>query len=225
MADIETTLKTRTNQDNVFPNIHTANIPDGGVTTAKIADNAVTRYKIADGAVHSNHLDASSVTEGKISNGAVTESKLATGSVTLAKMGLNCVDTVQIVDGAITSAKIANEGVNTINIADGAVSATEMNLGMVTLKSLYDQAISGGGDFTDFVQSIYDIIDDNPFYFLRYNASGPGVYDRGTVQFFSDEPQTFTLTIGGTDHTIGDPLSAGDIAILTKTWLIWVYSE
>lgn len=225
MADIETTLKTRTNQDNVFPNIHTANIPDGGVTTAKIADNAVTRYKIADYAVHGNHIDASAVSEAKIADNAVTARKLASSSVTHDKLALECIDTVNILDGAITSAKIANEGVNTINIADGAVSLTEMNVGNVTLKSLYDQAISGGGDFTDFVQSIYDIIDDNPFYLFRYNASGPGVYERGTVDFYSDEPQTITLTIGGTAHTIGDPLSASDITILTKTRLIWVYSE
>ena len=101
MPDIITTLKTTTNQDNVYPNIKTNNIPDSGVTTQKIADNAVTTNKFADNAV----------TTIKILDGNITTNKIADNAVTTAKIADSAVTTAKIADNNITHQKLGNNSV------------------------------------------------------------------------------------------------------------------
>lgn len=101
MPDIITTLKTTTNQDNVYPNIKTNNIPDSGVTTQKIADNAISSNKIQDGAITELKLANYCVDENNIINGAVAERCLDSEAVTTSK----------IADNAVTHQKLGNNSV------------------------------------------------------------------------------------------------------------------
>lgn len=57
MADVITTLIDEISRDEIYPNIKTANIPDGGVITGKLADNSITTIKIIDGAITKDKLD------------------------------------------------------------------------------------------------------------------------------------------------------------------------
>lgn len=111
MADIETTLKTRTNQDNVFPNIHSANIPSGAVITAKIADGAVTTAKIASGAV----------TNDKIAVGAIYNNNIVDGEIDSEKLAHASVGTNQLQDGSVTIDKLTDDSVGHDQIRDNSV--------------------------------------------------------------------------------------------------------
>ena len=86
-----TTLKGKTSGDDIYPNVLTQNIPDGGVTTAKIADSGITAGKIADGAIITTKIGDGNVTTPKIPDYAITTSKLATGAVTNTKIGTSAV--------------------------------------------------------------------------------------------------------------------------------------
>lgn len=145
MADIETTLKTRTNQDNVFPNIHTANIPDGGVTTPKIADHAVTGLKIADQSITNTKLADSGVTTPKIADSNVTTPKLADGSVTKDKIALGAVGYNQIEDGIIFGDKIPDESISGSKLAEDSVSIGCFSTNRVSLYDLIEEY--GSSDF------------------------------------------------------------------------------
>ena len=111
MPDIITTLKTTTNQDNVYPNIKTNNIPDSGVTTQKIADNAVTTNKILDNAVTSNKIPNGAITELKLANYCVDENNIINGAVSERCLDNEVVTTSKIGPGAVTHAKLANNSV------------------------------------------------------------------------------------------------------------------
>ena len=138
MADIETTLKTRTNQDNVFPNIHTANIPDGGVTTPKIADHAVTGLKIANQSITNAKLADSGVTTPKIADSNVTTPKLADGAVTRDKIALGAVDYNQIADGAIFGDKIPDESISGSKLAEDSIDIGCFSTNRISLYDLIE---------------------------------------------------------------------------------------
>lgn len=140
MADIETTLKTRTNQDNVFPNIKSSNIPSGAVTTAKIADGAVTTAKIADGAITNDKIAVGAIYNNNIVDGEVDEDKLAQGSV-----GTN-----QLQDGSVTSDKLVDYSVTEDKISDFSVSHNKLKDDNIDLASYF----TAMGDFEDFLGKI-----------------------------------------------------------------------
>ena len=52
--------------DNFYPNIKTANIPDGAITNNKIADGAITNNKIADGTISYDKIPDNEITVGKL---------------------------------------------------------------------------------------------------------------------------------------------------------------
>lgn len=126
MATKITTLKGKTSGDDIYPNVLTQNIPDGGVTTAKVADSGITAGKIADG--------------------AVTTAKIGDGNVTTAK----------IPDSAITTAKIANSAITTSKIQNGAVIRSKLDIEFGTLADLIrDHAITNLSGLISFIKSTY----------------------------------------------------------------------
>lgn len=145
MADIETTLKTRTNQDNVFPNIRSNNIPSGAVTTLKIADDAVTNAKIANGAISNGKLADSSITTSKIVDSSVTTSKLADGSVTQAKIAPNAIGYAQIEDGAVFGDKIPDESISGSKLAEDSITMGSFSTDRISLYDLIET--QGSTDF------------------------------------------------------------------------------
>lgn len=148
MADIETTLKTRTNQDNVFPNIHSANIPDGGVTTAKIADHAVTGLKIANQSITNAKLADSGVTTPKIADSNVTTPKLADGAVTRDKIALGAIGYNQIEDGAIFGDKIPDESISGSKLAEDSIDTGCFSTTRISIYDLIETY--GSTDFLDY---------------------------------------------------------------------------
>lgn len=116
MADIETTLKTRTNQDNVFPNIRSGNIPSGAVTTQKIADGAVTAAKIADGAI----------TNDKIAAGAIYNNNIVDGEIDSEKLAYASVGTNQLQDGSVTIDKLVDNSVGHDQLRDNSVGDSKI---------------------------------------------------------------------------------------------------
>lgn len=124
MPDIITTLKTTTNQDNVYPNIKTNNIPDSGVTTQKIADNAVTSNKIPDG--------------------SITELKLAN----------YCVDENNIINGAVSERCLDSEAVTNSKIAPGAVRGDRISVQGHVLWALYLQSADFDAFLTEIVNIV-----------------------------------------------------------------------
>lgn len=151
MADIETTLKTRTNQDNVFPNIHTANIPDGGVTTAKIANNGVTTAKIADSNVTTAKVADSAVTTAKIADSNVTTAKIADGAVTRNKIALGAIGYNQIEDGAISGDKIPDESISGSKLAEDSITTGCFSTTRISIYDLIETY--GSTDFLDYYAS------------------------------------------------------------------------
>ena len=140
MADIETTLKTRTNQDNVFPNIRSANIPDGGVTTAKIANEAIDHNKLAEYAVWNGNIRNRTIEANKIAQYAITDNELH-GS---------CVTTNKIADQAVTYEKLGMSSVHDENIAEDSVGIREL---LIREESLYELA-SEFGQTVDFINAV-----------------------------------------------------------------------
>ena len=198
MADIETTLKTRTNQDNVFPNIHTANIPDGGVTTNKIANGGVTTSKLENGAV----------TYVKIADNAVIESKIMNGAVTNAKLAMNSVSTLKIMDGAVTHDKLSSDCVDTDNIQDGAttgvkiatsaIGLSKLNIQSKTLLELYDLS----GSSSQFIVNIVKILRSPFSNFIKEASAGPDtVYLPVRVMGIPSGTQSLEFLILNWDYT------------------------
>ena len=121
------TLREKANpSNNVYPNIKTQNIPDGGVPTAKIADGSVTTAKIADGAIIAIKLGSGSVTTAKIDSNAVTSGKIATSAVITAKIADGAVTTDKVADANITTAKIADNAITTAKIGDGEITIAKL---------------------------------------------------------------------------------------------------
>lgn len=126
------TLREKTNpSNNVYPNIQTQNIPDGGVSTAKIADDAVTTAKIGVEEVTASNIAPNAVTSVKIANNAVTSDKIGTSAVTSTKIASQAVTTAKIASESVNSMKLANGAVTTAKIADGAVTAQKIASGVI----------------------------------------------------------------------------------------------
>lgn len=111
-----TTLKTKTTQEDVYPNIQTSNIPDSGVTASKIAPSAVT----------ANKIDSGAVTEAKLSSNSVTSAKIASSAVTSTKLATNAVSETKIANGAVTDAKIAS--VSGTKVRDDSIEVQKLHL-------------------------------------------------------------------------------------------------
>ena len=106
------TLREKDNPANdVYPNIKTQNIPDGGVTTAKINDGAVTTAKINDGAVTTTKINNGAITESKLDAFSVSSAKIQSGAITNVKLATSAVSSAKIADGAVTHAKLGNASV------------------------------------------------------------------------------------------------------------------
>lgn len=151
MADIETTLKTRDNQDNVFPNIRSSNIPSGAISTDKIADHAVTGLKIANQSITNAKLADSGVTTPKIADLNVTTAKLANESVTRSKIAPNAIGYNQIEDGAIFGDKIPDESISGSKLAEDSVSIGCFSTNRVSLYDLIETY--GSSDFLSYYAS------------------------------------------------------------------------
>lgn len=142
MADIYTTLKTRTNQDNVYPNIKLSNIPDGEITGAKLKNGAVDTAQIATEAISHEKLEFNSVDDDNIVDGSITNSKLS--------------------DGAVTGAKIADETIGNDKLIDEAISGSKLRPISVTAEKVWvneltiDDIYTGlcGGDFIKFTHAM-----------------------------------------------------------------------
>ena len=189
MADIETTLKTRTNQDNVFPNIRSNNIPSGAVTHDKVAVGAIDTNNILDGAVD----------EDKLAHASVGTNQLVDGSVTIDKMTDGSVGTDQLVSECVTHDKLGPACVWSDNITQEDVKFQHLTYDNVDLATLYTRM----GDFEDFYQACaimgrdwrykltyYDINNDHTYpCFLAFDG------DNAVIKFIY-----FDLT--GTAHVI-----------------------
>ena len=188
MADIYTTLKTRTNQDNVYHNIDTANIPTGAVETAKIADGAVTSVKIADGAVTSVKIADGAVTSAKIANGAVDSAQIAIEAISHEKLEFNSVNDDNIVDGSITNAKIA----------DGAVTSIKFNVYERSLRDIWN-TYCGGNDFHNFCLAMETIM-TSPFVKIYYQDT-PSTYKQ-TVPVYIEVSRDDMITFHIKDYGV-----------------------
>ena len=122
-----TTLKTKTTQEDVYPNIQSSNIPNNAVTSAKIVSAAVSSAKIA----------TSAVTDTKIATGAVTETKIATGAVTQTKIADGAVTDTKIATGAVTNDKIVS--VNGTKVYDDSVQVQKLQLRRYAFDKSYTQ--------------------------------------------------------------------------------------
>ena len=111
MDKFQTLREKNTPTNNVYPNIQTQNIPDGGVTTAKLATGAVSTAKIADDAVSTTKIASQAVTSAKIASQAVTSGKIATGAVITDKIGDSMITRPKLVDGVINASKISDNSI------------------------------------------------------------------------------------------------------------------
>lgn len=178
MATKITTLKGKTSGDDVYPNVLTQNIPDGGVTTAKIADSSITSGKVADGAITTTKIGDGNVTTAKIPDSAITTAKIADDAVTTAKVGT----------GAITNTKIADDSITKPKIRDGEISPEKFENGWKVLN--YEMSDEGVTDYAGLQQWCDDLYQSRGFFRIIYR-SGVGFYpielwrdqDNGEVQF------------------------------------------
>lgn len=169
-----TTLKQKTSQEDVFPNIDTQNIPDSGVTTAKIADLAVTTAKIKDSSVTSAKIASNAVDTSQLANQAVTTTKIAGLSVTSVKLATNSVTTAKIVDSAVTTDKIADYSVTTDKIADYSVTTPKIASGSINGSKL----VAGHYMLQDYdAPTLQDFAEWIEYHIKR---SRHAVYDDGT---------------------------------------------
>lgn len=136
MPDVITTLTQKDSGNPVYPNIQTANIPDGAVTTNKLASKAVTATKIATSTITATQLASSAVSNAKIASNAVTTAKIADANVTTAKLATGAVTSDKLADGAVTTAKIATGAVGTTQLDDGAVTKAKIGTKAVTIEKI-----------------------------------------------------------------------------------------
>ena len=137
MANNIETLRKESDNTEVYPNIVTGCIPEGGVTESKIHDEAVTENKIKNGAVtpkkisgqfETDRIEDGAITTIKIRNQAITTDKIYNRAVTSAKLGDLSVETTKIQNDAVTTAKIANRAITVSkisNITQGNTVATQ----------------------------------------------------------------------------------------------------
>lgn len=138
-----TTLKTKTTQEDVYPNIDSANIPNDAITAPKISANAVT--------------------SGKIASNAVTTTKIATGAVTATKIGDRAVITTALADQCVTGAKIADETINgEAHIMEGSTALQCLKIEDFVLAPNY------GGDYSDLLNELFTIFNDYQVLFIYY---------------------------------------------------------
>lgn len=187
-----TTLKTKTTQEDVYPNIQTSNIPDSGVTSAKIAPSAISASKIGSGAVTEVKIGGSAVTTTKIAPGAVTETKIANNAVTEAK----------IASGAVTDAKI--DSVNGTKIYTDSIQAQKLQLRRFTLDKDYD------GGFNALLTTLQRIFKNQQVLEQYREEYGENPYDthHTDVAFgYSITQSEIYIRVDGVTHTIADDTS------------------
>ena len=184
-----TTLKTKNTQEDVYPNIQTANIPDEGVTSAKLAPNSVTASKIA----------ATSVTEPKIASNSVTSTKIATSAITSGKLAPNSVTETKIANSAVTDAKIS--GVNGTKIFDDSIQVQKLQLSRFTLDKDYD------GGFNALITTLQRIFKNSQVLEQYREEYGENPYDthQTDVAFgYSITQSEVYIRVDGVTHTIVD---------------------
>ena len=164
MADIYTTLKTRTNQDNVYPNIKVNNIPDGEIVRAKLANNIINESKLADFSVSSGKLQSGSVTQAKLAMGAVDNLKLADGAVT----------TTKLADGAVTNAKLSDGAVDSNKLSTNAVNRSKLEERGMDLWGLYANICNQ--EFETFTLVMEVVLYDPAIKIYNTEVSGGYVY-------------------------------------------------
>lgn len=188
MADIYTTLKTRTNQDDVYPNIRVNNIPNGSIVADKIANGAVTNVKIADGAV----------TSAKIANGAVDTAQIAPEAISHEKLKFNSVDDDNIADGSITTAKIADGAVTNNKVGDYSLTLVKFNINERSLSDIWN-TYCGGNDFHNFCLAMETIM-TSPFVKI-YHQDTPSTYKQ-TIPVYIEVSRDDMITFHIKDYGV-----------------------
>ena len=145
------TLRKESDNTEVYPNIVTGCIPEGGVTESKIQDEAVTENKIKNGAVtpekisgkfETDRIEDGAITTIKIQNQAITTDKIHNRAVTSAKLGDSSVETQKIQNDAVITAKIAAGAVVEEKIGSDAVTTSKIKNGAVTAAKIADGTIT-----------------------------------------------------------------------------------
>ena len=170
--------------DNFYPNIKTANIPDGAISADKIQNRTITGSKIAEGAISTS----------KIANGAISADKIQNWTITGSK----------IADGAITGDKIADGSVTNIQIGAAEITVDKLDSDVYTtfVTTGSDQTIAGQKTFTAHIKN--DEIDNtNGNAMLRYKSAENKVVLGGstiptTIMGSADRP---TYSKNGSDFS------------------------